>query len=61
MTHAQMMAEYYAARESQERACEEYSLGYETEAAEFWAFNERLTFKSFLIGRKGENDVDRHI
>ena len=49
MTHAQFMSEYYAARDSQEERAEEYSAGYATETAEFYATQEeRVTFKAWL-------------
>lgn len=52
MTHAQLMSEYYAAREAQERRAEDYSAGYETERAEFYeAVETRVTFKAWLQER----------
>lgn len=50
MTHAQLMSEYYAAREAQESRAESYALGYDTELTEFYRDVEpRVTFKSFLV------------
>lgn len=57
MSHTLLMAEYYAAREAQELRAEEYSYGYDTEENEFYEFEEKLTFKRFLIMRKGESSV----
>lgn len=52
--HCSLMSDYYSAREAQEVRAEEYSNGYATEKEEFYAYQEpRLTFKEFLIGRKG--------
>lgn len=55
--HELLMSEYYAARAVQEADAEQYSAGYTTELAEYYAYHERLTFKEFLIGRKGNQDV----
>lgn len=54
--HDQLMSEYYAIREYEEQQAEQYSAGYTTELAEYWAYNSRTTFKEFLIGRKGNRD-----
>lgn len=52
------MSEYHCAREAQEQRAEQYSSGYETELKEFYeSVEERITFKSFLIGRKSESNV----
>lgn len=52
--HCLLMSDYYSARNAQEERAEEYSNGYPTEKEEFYAYQEsRLTFKEFLIGRKG--------
>lgn len=49
MTHSELMAEYYAARNAQEERAEMYSAGYATELAEFYATQEdRVTFKAWL-------------
>lgn len=50
--HADLMAGYYAAREAQERQCEEETLGYETEMREWYERNPRLTFKVWLTGHR---------
>lgn len=56
--HDNMMSEYHCAREAQEQRAEQYSSGYETELKEFYeSVEERITFKSFLIGRKSESNV----
>lgn len=46
--HDALMESYYTAREAQEREAESYSLGYDTELAEFYAANEPVTFKRWL-------------
>lgn len=51
MTHAELMAEYYAAREAQEQRAQDESAGYATELAEFYEREERVTFKSYLVQR----------
>lgn len=48
--HANLMREYYSARNAQETRCEEFSRAYDTETREFYHFVEtRLTFKLWLI------------
>jgi hypothetical protein len=54
--HELLMSEYYAIREWEESQAEQYTAGYATELAEYWAFNPRTTFKEFLIGRKGNRE-----
>lgn len=54
--HEQLMSEYYAAREYQEQEAKQYGAGYDTETAEYYAYHERVTFKAFLIGRKGNHE-----
>ena len=53
MTHSELMAGYYSAREAQELRAECYGYGYATETADFYATQEaRLTFKDWLIANK---------
>lgn len=54
--HSDMMAEYYAIRESEEVAAEDQGYGYAEETREYWEHNPRTTFREFLIGRKGARD-----
>jgi hypothetical protein len=54
--HEILMSEYYCARDAQEQRAEDYSAGYSAELQEFYDYVEpKLTFKEFLIGRKGNN------
>lgn len=47
------MSGYYAARAAQEARAEQWSLGYATELAEFYAtVEQRLTYKQWLIQNK---------
>lgn len=54
--HDRLMEEYYAARDAQEHQAEMEGYGYSEETAEFYANHPRITFKEFLIGRKGVNN-----
>lgn len=40
---------YYAAREAQERQAEAETNGHDTELAEFYGRNPRITFRMYLI------------
>ncbi len=54
MTHSELMAGYYAARNAQEERAEDYSAGYATELADFYATQEeRITFKAWLVQGAG--------
>lgn len=53
MTHADLMAGYYAAREAQETQAEAEACGYSTELAEFYERNPRLTFRRYLEQMRG--------
>jgi hypothetical protein len=47
--HADLMASYYAAREAQEQEAERVTLSYDTELAEFYEANPRVTFRTWLV------------
>jgi len=53
MTHDDLMAGYYAAREAQEQEAEAVAIGYATETAEYYRDHERLTFRKYLEGMRG--------
>ncbi len=49
-THAQLMDDYYSARNAQEWRAEQYAIGYDAETREFYSVIEtRITFKSWLV------------
>lgn len=54
------MSEYYAARDAQESAAEQYGAGYPEETAEYYAYHPKITFKEFLIGRRGNGNTSKH-
>ncbi len=53
--HDELMRGYYSARQAQEQRAEEWSMGYATETALFYAEEEtRVTFKQWLISQRRE-------
>lgn len=53
MTHDELMAGYYSAREAQERQAEAATMDYESELREWFRDNPRLTFRRYLEGMRG--------
>lgn len=50
--HRALVDGYRALRRYEEQACEEASIGYATEEAEYWREHPRTTFRDYLIGMR---------
>lgn len=53
MTHDELMAGYYSAREAQDRQAEAATMQYDEELREYWERVPRLTFRRYLEGMRG--------
>jgi hypothetical protein len=53
VTHDELMAGYYLAREAQDRQAEAATLQYQSELEDWYRVNPRLTFRKYLEGLRG--------
>lgn len=53
MTHADLMAGYYALREAQEASAEQATSGYASELSDYWHEHPRVTFRRYLVEMTG--------